>query len=110
MVTEFISEQRGFGGAFILPEAPGEDSQNGDDYSLEDRDELFSEAARIVVETQQGSTSMIQRKLKIGYNRAGRLIDQLEIAGIVGAGKGSKARDVKIPDVESLERYLDTLP
>jgi DNA segregation ATPase FtsK/SpoIIIE, S-DNA-T family len=110
MVTEFISEQRGFGGAFILPEAPGEDSQNGDDYSLEDRDELFAEAARIVVETQQGSTSMIQRKLKIGYNRAGRLIDQLEIAGIVGAGKGSKARDVKIPDIESLERYLDTLP
>lgn len=110
MVTEFISDQRGFGGAFILPEAPGEDSQNGDDYSLEDRDELFAEAARIVVETQQGSTSMIQRKLKIGYNRAGRLIDQLEIAGIVGAGKGSKARDVKIPDIESLERYLDTLP
>lgn len=107
-VVDFIAEQRNLGGAFVLPEAPGEES-SGLSGLDEDKDELFDEAARIVVETQQGSTSMIQRKLKIGYNRAGRLIDQLEAAGVVGPGKGSKARDVLIHDLDSLEQFLSQM-
>lgn len=108
-VAEFIAKQRGFGGAFRLPEAPGEEGEGNSDFDADDKDSMFDEAARIVVETQQGSTSMIQRKLKIGYNRAGRLIDQLEAAGVVGPGKGSKARDVLIHDLETLEHFLDNL-
>ncbi|MCO6495646.1 MAG: DNA translocase FtsK [Bacteroidetes bacterium] len=108
-VADFISDQKGFGSAFILPEAPGEEGEGNNDFDAEDKDPLFDEAARIVVETQQGSTSMIQRKLKIGYNRAGRLIDQLEAAGIVGSSRGSKARDVLIHDIDSLEHFLTNL-
>jgi S-DNA-T family DNA segregation ATPase FtsK/SpoIIIE len=108
-VADFIAKQRGFGGAFQLPEAPGEEGEGNSNFDADDKDSMFDEAARIVVETQQGSTSMIQRKLKIGYNRAGRLIDQLEAAGVVGPGKGSKARDVLIHDLETLEHFLDNL-
>lgn len=108
-VTDFIEQQKGFGHAFILPEAPGEEREGGAEFDSSDKDPMFDEAARIVVETQQGSTSMIQRKLKIGYNRAGRLIDQLEAAGIVGGSRGSKARDVLIHDIESLEHFLDNM-
>jgi DNA segregation ATPase FtsK/SpoIIIE, S-DNA-T family len=107
-VTNFIGNQKSYGEPFMLPEVLEEG--NGDN-SLDtgDRDELYEEAARIVVENQQGSTSLIQRKLKIGYNRAGRLIDQLEMTGVVGSSKGSKARDVLIHDIETLERFLDEI-
>lgn len=108
-VADFIADQKGFGSAFILPEAPGDEGEGNTSFDAEDKDPMFDEAARIVVETQQGSTSMIQRKLKIGYNRAGRLIDQLEAAGIVGGSRGSKARDVLIHDIESLEHFLDNM-
>ena len=79
------------------------------DFDPNERDTLFEEAARLIVLHQQGSTSLIQRRLKLGYNRAGRLMDQLEAAGIVGPNAGSKARDVLYHDVAELERYLQTL-
>ncbi len=108
-ITEFIGNQHGYPEAFLLPEVP-EDANNSDnscsDDSGDDLDSLFEEAARIVVQTQQGSTSMIQRKLKLGYNRAGRIIDQLEKAGIVGPFSGSKSREVKIADEFALEQIL----
>ena len=96
-ITNFIGEQRGFVEPFLLPEVPDEEGGEGTDFEDGDeRDPLFEDAARIVVQTQQGSTSMIQRKLKLGYNRAGRIIDQLEAAGILGPFSGSKAREVKV--------------
>ncbi|TAE49609.1 MAG: DNA translocase FtsK, partial [Cytophagales bacterium] len=107
-VCDFISEQQGFGTSYELPEIEtnnGGDSADGLDVS--ERDVLFEEAARIVVIHQQGSTSLLQRRLKLGYNRAGRLIDQLEKAGIVGAFEGSKAREVLVPDEYALERILN---
>jgi DNA segregation ATPase FtsK/SpoIIIE, S-DNA-T family len=107
-ITEFIGGQRGYPEAFQLPEyvAEGEGS-GGSDYDASDRDPLFEEAARMVVEHQQGSASLLQRRLKLGYNRAGRLIDQLEAAGIIGPFEGSKARQVKIKDPLSLEQFLN---
>jgi S-DNA-T family DNA segregation ATPase FtsK/SpoIIIE len=108
-ICDFIGNQRGYPSAFILPEYSGDTESGVSDIDLEDRDEMFEEAARIIVENQQGSTSLIQRKLKLGYNRAGRIIDQLEAAGIVGPFKGSKARDVLISDLISLEQYLEEL-
>ena len=110
-ITQYIGEQRGFSEPFLLPEVPDEDGGNGDgDYDDGDeRDSLFEEAARIVVQTQQGSTSMIQRKLKLGYNRAGRIIDQLEAAGIVGPFSGSKSREVKVANEFALEQILKDL-
>lgn len=105
-VTEFIGEQRGFPTPYELPEVPDEASEAADIDDEGERDSLFEEAARIVVQTQQGSTSMIQRKLKLGYNRAGRIIDQLEVAGIVGAFSGSKSREVKVKDEFALEQIL----
>ena len=109
-VTSFIGEQRGFSEPFLLPEVPDEDGGEGADFEDGDeRDPLFEEAARIVVQTQQGSTSMIQRKLKLGYNRAGRIIDQLEAAGIVGAFSGSKSREVKVANEFALEQILKDL-
>ena len=106
-ITSFIGEQRGFVEPFRLPEVPDEESGEGSDFEDGDeRDPLFEEAARIVVQTQQGSTSMIQRKLKLGYNRAGRIIDQLEAAGIVGAFSGSKSREVKVANEFALEQIL----
>ena len=76
---------------------------------MDDRDAMFEEAARVIVQHQQGSTSLIQRKLKLGYNRAGRIIDQLEAAGIVGPFEGSKAREVRISDLNYLEQFLKSL-
>ncbi|MBQ3354760.1 MAG: DNA translocase FtsK 4TM domain-containing protein [Bacteroidales bacterium] len=106
-ITSFIGEQRGFVEPFRLPEVPDEESGEGADFEDGDeRDPLFEEAARIVVQTQQGSTSMIQRKLKLGYNRAGRIIDQLEAAGIVGSFSGSKSREVKVANEFALEQIL----
>ncbi len=107
-LTEFIGSQRGYTDAFHLPEFV-EDNGNADNANLnpDEKDELFDEAARIIVASQQGSTSLLQRKLKLGYNRAGRLIDQLEAAGIVGPFEGSKAREVKIKDEVALEQILN---
>jgi S-DNA-T family DNA segregation ATPase FtsK/SpoIIIE len=108
-VCEFIGAQRGYDSAYMLPEYEGDDEGGASDVDLSDRDALFEEAARLIVMHQQGSTSLIQRKLKLGYNRAGRLIDQLEAAGIVGPFEGSKAREVLIKDELSLEQLLTAL-
>lgn len=110
-VSEFIGSQRGYPSAHYLPEYvdPNGDGEGISDFDPADRDQLFEEAARLIVMHQQGSTSLIQRKLKLGYNRAGRIIDQLEAAGIVGPFEGSKAREVLYPDDYSLEQYLETL-
>lgn len=109
-VCEFIGSQRGYETAYQLPEFVGDDdTSNVGEVDLSDRDALFDDAARLIVMHQQGSTSLIQRKLKLGYNRAGRLIDQLEAAGIVGPFEGSKAREVLIPDEYSLEQLLNDL-
>ena len=105
-VTEFIGEQRGYTEPFLLPEVPEEEGDGADIEDDGERDSLFEEAAHIVVQTQQGSTSMIQRKLKLGYNRAGRIIDQLEAAGIVGPYMGSKSREVKVGNEAALEQIL----
>ena len=105
-ITDFIGSQRGYPDALILPEVPDEHSEQMADIAGEDRDSLFEEAAKILVLHQQGSTSLLQRKLKLGYNRAGRLVDQLEAAGIIGPFEGSKARKVLVPDEMSLEQLL----
>lgn len=107
-ITDFIGSQTGFSDAHLLPEYEGEEG-SALDVDLDDRDALFDEAARVIVLAQQGSASLLQRKLKLGYNRAGRLIDQLEAAGIVGHFEGSKARQVLVPDAASLEQLLDNL-
>ena len=107
-ICDYVGEQRGYDSAYLLPEYEGDESgDNVTDVDLADRDALFEEAARVIVLHQQGSTSLIQRKLKLGYNRAGRLIDQLEAAGIVGPFEGSKAREVLVPDEYSLEQLLN---
>ena len=110
-ISDFIGSQRGYPSAHLLPEYIDENGEGSglSDFDLSDRDQLFEEAARLIVMHQQGSTSLIQRKLKLGYNRAGRIIDQLEAAGIVGPFEGSKAREVLYPDEYSLEQYLETL-
>ncbi len=110
-ISDFIGGQRGYPSAFMLPEYVDESGEGSGstDFDLSDRDQLFEEAARLIVMHQQGSTSLIQRKLKLGYNRAGRIIDQLEAAGIVGQFEGSKAREVLYPDEYSLEQFLETL-
>jgi S-DNA-T family DNA segregation ATPase FtsK/SpoIIIE len=108
-VVEFIAEQRGFPEPYILPDLPGEEEDNTMDEEPFEKDSHFDEAARLVVKFQMGSASLIQRKMKLGYNRAGRIIDQLERAGIVGPHSGSKARDVLITDENELERYLESL-
>lgn len=108
-VVDFIGSQRGYDTAYMLPEYEGEDEGGASAVDLSDRDALFEEAAKLIVMHQQGSTSLIQRKLKLGYNRAGRLIDQLEAAGIVGPFEGSKAREVLIKDEISLEQLLNNL-
>jgi S-DNA-T family DNA segregation ATPase FtsK/SpoIIIE len=109
-ITDYIGSQRGYPSAYELPEYVGEDGEGASkDFDLSDRDPLFEDAARLVIIHQQGSTSLIQRKLKLGYNRAGRIIDQLEAAGIVGPFEGSKAREVRYPDEYSLEQYLESL-
>ena len=109
-ISDFIGNQRGYPTAMFLPEYVGEGESSGPkDFDPDDRDPMFEEAARLIVMHQQGSTSLIQRKLKLGYNRAGRIIDQLEGAGIVGPFEGSKAREVLYPDEYSLERHLEEL-
>lgn len=110
-ISDFIGSQQGYPSAMHLPEyvGEGEASSSSKEYDADNRDPMFEEAARLIVMHQQGSTSLIQRKMKLGYNRAGRIIDQLEAAGIVGPFEGSKAREVLYPDEYSLERYLETL-
>ncbi len=109
-LTEFIGSQRGYPEAFALPEYYDEESgSSAKEFNANEKDEFFGEAARLVVNHQHGSTSLIQRKLKLGYNRAGRIIDQLEAAGIVGSFEGSKAREVRYKDIASLEEYLSIL-
>ena len=108
-ITEFIGEQRGYPDAMHLPEYVGEGESSAVDIDLSDRDQLFNDAARLIVIAQQGSASLLQRKLKLGYNRAGRIIDQLEAAGIVGPFEGSKARQVLVADEVSLEQLLNNL-
>jgi S-DNA-T family DNA segregation ATPase FtsK/SpoIIIE len=106
-IVDFIGEQKGYPEAMLLPEVHDEEGdQMMDDFNLDDRDEFFDEAAHLIVSTQQGSTSLIQRKLKLGYNRAGRLMDQLEAAGVVGPVRGSKPREVLIKDIIHLEQFL----
>jgi len=106
-ITDFIGSQKAYPDAHLLPEYVGEESGTGIDIDIADRDKLFREAAELIVIAQQGSASLLQRKLKLGYNRAGRLIDQLEAAGIVGHFEGSKARQVLVPDLTSLDHLLD---
>jgi len=106
-LTDYIGSQKAYASAHNLPEYVGEESGTNLDVDKEDRDALFKEAAEVIVIAQQGSASLLQRKLKLGYNRAGRLIDQLEAAGIVGPFEGSKARQVLITDLQSLEQYLE---
>jgi DNA segregation ATPase FtsK/SpoIIIE, S-DNA-T family len=108
LLCSFISEQRGYPSAFLLPEYVGDDEPGPGDVDLNNRDELFDDAARVVVANQMGSTSMIQRKFSIGYNRAGRIMDQLEAAGVVGPSEGSKARQVLIQDEYTLEQLLNS--
>ena len=109
-IAQFVSSQAGFGGAYLLPECEMDDSAGGGQVSGKTsggaRDELFKEAARLIVREQVGSTSLIQRKMNLGYNRAGRIMDQLEDAGIVGPSEGSKPRQVRITSLESLDELL----
>ena len=110
-VCAFIAEQRGFPTAFLLPEFEGDEEGGASpgDVDLNNKDDMFEDCARVVVMSQIGSTSMIQRKFSIGYNRAGRIMDQLEKAGVVGPSEGSKARQVLIQDEYTLEQLLNSL-
>jgi len=109
-ICDFIGDQQGYDDAYLLPEFVGDESgSEKSDFDPANRDSMFEEAARIIVTHQQGSTSLLQRRLKLGYNRAGRLIDQLESAGVVGPFEGSKAREVLIPDEYSLEQLLNNM-
>ena len=106
-ITDFIGSQRAYPEAYLLPEYSGEEVGTSLDINISERDALFRDAALVIVHAQQGSASLLQRKLKLGYNRAGRLIDQLEAAGIVGQFEGSKARQVLVPDEMALNQLLD---
>ncbi|MDG2172872.1 MAG: DNA translocase FtsK 4TM domain-containing protein [Flavobacteriaceae bacterium] len=106
-LTDYIGSQKAYVSAHNLPEYVGEESGTNLDIDIDDRDALFREAAEVIVIAQQGSASLLQRKLKLGYNRAGRLIDQLEAAGIVGPFEGSKARQVLVTDLQSLDKHLE---
>ena len=106
-LTDYIGSQKAYPSAYILPEYISDESGTSLDIDINDRDKLFKEAAEVIVTAQQGSASLLQRKLKLGYNRAGRLIDQLEAAGIVGPFEGSKARQVLITDLIALNQLLD---
>jgi S-DNA-T family DNA segregation ATPase FtsK/SpoIIIE len=107
-ICSFIGDQRAYPEAFLLPEYVGEGGEGNGDFDLNEIDPMFADAARIVIINQQGSASLLQRKLKLGYNRAGRIVDQLEGMGIIGAFQGSKAREVLFSDIESLEEFLRT--
>jgi S-DNA-T family DNA segregation ATPase FtsK/SpoIIIE len=106
-ITDFIGSQRGYPSAYHLPEYVEETGTGNSDIDLDERDSMFEQAAEVIVTQQQGSASLLQRKLKLGYNRAGRIVDQLEAAGIIGPHRGSKARDVLVPDIDTLHRKLD---
>lgn len=106
-VVEFIGKQRGYPHAFMLPEYSDKDA-DGKEFDAQDRDPLFEDAARLIVQSQVGSTSLLQRRMKLGYNRAGRLMDQLESAGIVGSNQGSKAREVLVKSEFELEQLLES--
>ena len=108
-LSDYVGSQTGYTSAYILPEFSKEDGKDSSNISLEDRDSMFEEAARVIVSNQQGSASLLQRKLKLGYNRAGRLIDQMEDAGIVGPFEGSKPRQVLITDLNSLDSLLSEI-
>jgi S-DNA-T family DNA segregation ATPase FtsK/SpoIIIE len=108
-IADFIGYQEGYPQPFVLPEYIDEKDLEGKEFDLSDRDSLFEDAARLIVQNQVGSTSLLQRRMKLGYNRAGRLMDQLEAAGIVGANQGSKARDVLIKTEVDLQQHLDLL-
>lgn len=109
-ITEFIGNQRAYPSAFLLPEYVGEDGEGGkEDVDLSERDKMFDDAARLVVQFQQGSASFLQRKLKLGYNRAGRIVDQLEAAGIIGPFEGSKAREVLVKDMMQLDDIMQRI-
>jgi DNA segregation ATPase FtsK/SpoIIIE, S-DNA-T family len=108
-VVEFIADQRGYPQAFMLPEYVDEKELEGKDFDASDKDPLFEDAAKLIVQNQVGSTSLLQRRMKLGYNRAGRLMDQLEAAGVVGPNQGSKAREVLIKTESELLEYLDNL-
>ncbi len=107
-IVDYIGAQKAYASAYLLPEYVGEDGGSINlEFDISERDSMFRDAAEIIVTAQQGSASLLQRKLKLGYNRAGRLIDQLEAAGIVGPFEGSKARSVNIPDLTSLEQFFN---
>ena len=108
-IVDFIGQQRGYPSAFELPEYEGEDADNDRSVDLTNRDKLFEDCAKVVVTTQSGSTSMLQRRFNLGYNRAGRIMDQLEAAGIVGPAVGSKPRDVLYKTEAELEQFLSSL-
>ncbi len=108
-IVDFIGEQRGYPQAFLLPEYVDEKEMEGKDFDVNDKDALFEDAARLIVASQVGSTSLLQRRMKLGYNRAGRLMDQLEAAGVVGGNQGSKARDVLIKTEVDLQMLLDSM-
>ena len=108
-IVDFIGEQRGYPQAFLLPEYIDEKDMEGKDFDLGDKDPLFEDAARLIVASQIGSTSLLQRRMKLGYNRAGRLMDQLEAAGVVGGNQGSKAREVLVKTEADLQQVLNTL-
>jgi DNA segregation ATPase FtsK/SpoIIIE, S-DNA-T family len=106
-IVDFIGDQRGYAQAFLLPEYVDEKEMEGKDFDMNNKDALFEDAARLIVASQSGSTSLLQRRMKLGYNRAGRLMDQLEAAGVVGPNQGSKVRDVLIKTEADLQMYLD---
>ena len=106
-IAAYIGGQRGYGDAYLLPEYISEENTSTIDIDASDRDALFRDAAEVIITAQQGSASLLQRKLKLGYNRAGRIIDQMEAAGIVGPFEGSKARQVLITDLATLDRLLN---
>jgi DNA segregation ATPase FtsK/SpoIIIE, S-DNA-T family len=108
-IVDFIGEQRGYPEAFLLPEYIDEKEMEGRDFDVNNKDALFEDAARLIVSSQSGSTSLLQRRMKLGYNRAGRLMDQLEAAGIVGPNQGSKTRDVLIKTDSDLQQYLNEM-
>src|SRR5204862_5273216 len=108
-ITDFIGSQRGYSDAHLLPEYVDESGEGSKEFDVHDRDPLFEDAAQIIVQHQQGSASLLQRRLKLGYNRAGRIIDQLEAAKIIGPFEGSKAREVLVKDPMTLDQILNGL-
>ena len=108
-IVEFIGSQQGYATAHHLPEPEMDDEDSSKSVDLKNRDKLFEDCARLVVQSQSGSTSNLQRRLNLGYNRAGRIMDQLEAAGVVGAANGSKAREVFFRTESELQEFLDSL-